>query len=172
MPLISVDVEADGPAPGLYSMVSFGAVLVKDMRETFFSTTAPISEDYKQATLDFLGITREEHEKYTNPFYAMHSFHDWIKEVSKGGKPIFIADNPAFDFAYINYYFHRFMGVNPFGYSGRRISDLYCGLKKHGYAKWKHLRKTKHTHDPVDDAMGNAQVINYMIDEMGLRMKK
>ena len=171
MPLISVDVESDGQAPGLYSMVSFGAVLVKDMNETFYGKTAPISENYNESTLKFLGITREEHETYDDPYGVMIEFDKWLNKISKSGRPIFISDNPAFDWQFINYYFWKYLGRNPFGYSARRISDLYCGLTKNAYAKWKYLRKTKHTHNPVDDAMGNAEVIHHMINNMGLYMR-
>ena len=36
--------------------------------------------------------------------------------------------------------------------------------------KFKHLRKTKHTHDPLDAATGNAEAMLHMIDEMGLKL--
>jgi hypothetical protein len=85
------------------------------------------------------------------------------------GRPVFIADNPAFDWQWINYYFHYFIGKNPFGYSARRIGDLYCGMKMNTSERWKQLRKTKHDHNPVNDAMGNAEVLLVM-KEMGLKM--
>ena len=46
------------------------------------------------------------------------------------GRNTGLADNFAFDWQFINYYFHRFLGRNPFGFSGRRIGDLYAGLVK------------------------------------------
>ena len=48
---------------------------------------------------------------------------------------------------------------NPFGHSGRRISDFYAGLtgKLNNTQAWKRLRVTPHTHNPVDDAMGNVE---------------
>ena len=48
---------------------------------------------------------------------------------------------------------------NPFGHSGRRISDFYAGLtgKLTNTQAWKRLRITPHTHNPVDDAMGNVE---------------
>ena len=67
------------------------------------------------------------------------------------------------------YYFHVFYGSNPFGWSSRRIGDLYCGMVKDTFAQWKHLRVTKHTHHPVDDARGNAEVLLKM-KEMGLKI--
>ena len=99
----------------------------------------------------------------------MLKFHDWIKANSKG-RPIFISDNPAFDWQWINYYFHYYLGENPFGYSARRIGDLYCGLVKDTHAKWKHLRRTTHDHNPVNDAKGNAEAILHMKNKMGLKI--
>ena len=35
---------------------------------------------------------------------------------------------------------------------------------------WKHLRSTKHTHNPVDDTKGNVEALLKMRD-MGLKFK-
>ena len=86
------------------------------------------------------------------------------------GHPVFISDNPAFDWQFINYYFHYYLRTNPFGYSARRIGDLYCGLTQDAQNKWKHLRKTDHDHNPVNDARGNAEAL-IEIQKMGLKIK-
>ena len=97
----------------------------------------------------------------------MPKFAKWIKENSID-KPILISDNNGYDAGWINLYFQEYNNsVNPFGWSSRRIGDLYCGMVKDAYSKWKHLRKTKHTHNPVDDAKGNAEALLAM-KEMGL----
>lgn len=170
MSYIVVDVEADGPLPGINSMVCFGAIIVEEsLSKTFYGQTRPISTVFNPEALAVSGFTRQEHIKFDPPQRVMEAFRDWIKDNSIG-TPIFITDNPAFDFAYINYYFHIFCGKNPFGYSGRRIGDLYCGLVKDTRAQWKKLRDTKHTHHPVDDAKGNAEVLLKM-KEMGLKIE-
>lgn len=33
----------------------------------------------------------------------------------------------AYDFQWINFYFCRYFGQNPFGHFGRRIADFYAG---------------------------------------------
>ncbi len=157
-----VDVEADGPVPGLYSMVSFGAVVVREgLRTTFYGKLRPDSELWIPESLAISGHSREECLTFDPPKEVMSNFESWITENSKG-RPIFISDNLAFDWMFIAYYFHKFIGKNPFGFSGRRIGDLYCGMQKDSFAKWKHLRKTAHTHHPVDDAVGNAEAIMEM----------
>ena len=91
-------------------------------------------------------------------------FDEWLKKVCEGIHPIFVSDNPAFDFPWINYHFHHIMNYNPFGWSARRIGDYYAGLcgnfrqKQH----WKKLRITKHDHNPVHDALGNAEAFLYI----------
>jgi hypothetical protein len=164
-----VDVESDGPVPGKYSMVSFGAVLVEpSLSRTFYGQTRPISEQFVPEALAVSGHSRQQHEAFEDPAAVMARFGDWLAANSQG-RPVFVSDNVAFDWQWINYYFHTFCGANPFGHSGRRIGDLYAGLVKDTFAAWMHLRKTSHTHHPVDDAKGNAEAILAM-KEMGLKI--
>lgn len=172
MSYISVDIESDDQSPATGSMVCFGAVLVKDMNKTFYGQTKPISENWNPEALTISGFSREEHEKFDDPKEVMERFAKWVEEVSDG-KPTFISDNPAFDWQWINYYFHEYLGRNPFGFSARRIGDLYCGMmlqaNKNSEWKWKY-RITKHTHHPVDDAKGNAEALHAM-KNLGLDIK-
>lgn len=159
MSFIVVDVEADGQVPGINSMVCFGAVVVDEkLDKKFYGQTKPISTVYDPDALAVSGFSRKEHEKFEDPGHVMPRFADWLHDTGNG-RPILISDNNGFDAAYINYYFHVFHGKNPFGWSSRRIGDLYCGVKGDLFAKWKGLRKTKHTHHPVDDALGNAEAL-------------
>jgi len=170
MSYFMVDIESDGPIPGDYSMVCFGAVLVDSkLDRTFYGAMKPISAQFVPEALAVSGFSREETLAFNEPKAVMAEFHDWIKANSKG-RPIFISDNNGFDWMFICWYFHHFLGENPFGFSSRRLGDLYCGLEKDTFAQWKHLRKTKHTHNPVDDAMGNAEVLLMMKKEMGLNI--
>lgn len=170
MSFFSVDVEADGPIPGPNSMVCFGAVKVDaELKTTFYGKTKPISDKWVPEALAISGFSRKQHETFEDPRSVMIRFSNWLNANSKG-RPILITDNPAFDFAWINWYFHNFTGANPFGFSARRIGDLYCGLVKDSRAQWKHLRKTIHDHNPVNDSLGNAEVILHMRDKMGLKI--
>lgn len=166
-----VDVEADGQIPGPYSMVCFGAVKVDNtLNNVFYGRTKPISDKFVPEALAVSGFSREEHLKFDDPKKVMSEFAEWVSKVSIG-QPIFITDNPAFDFAWMNWYLHTYHGSNPFGFSARRIGDIYAGLVRDTRAKWKHLRKTVHDHNPVNDAKGNAEVLLHMRDKMGLKIK-
>lgn len=72
---------------------------------------------------------------------------------------VFVSDNPAYDWQWINFYFWKHLGANPFGHSARRISDFYAGLRGDFWKtqQWKRLRVTPHDHNPVNDAMGNVE---------------
>jgi hypothetical protein len=84
---------------------------------------------------------------------------------------MFISDNNGFDWQFINWYFHHFTGTNPFGFSSTNLGSLYKGLVRDTSRNFKHLRKTRHTHHPVDDARGNAEALLAMKHEMGLKMR-
>ena len=173
MSLIVVDVETDGACPGLGSMVSFGAVLVADHSKTFYGETRPIVDTYNEEALAISKISREQHLLFDEPTEVMNKFAQWIDEVNISGRPVLISDNPAFDWQWINYYFHVYLGRNPFGHSAGRIGDLYCGMVKDAsknYEWKKKFRKVKHDHNPVNDALGNAQALVAMRD-MGLKIK-
>lgn len=170
MSYIVVDVESDGALLGTNSMVCFGAVVLdKDLNKTFYGQTAPISESYNEDALAISGFSREEHEKFGNPKDTMIAFSKWLKENSKN-KPVLLSDNNGYDASWINWYFLTYLGENPFGWSSRRIGDMFCGHYGEARYKWKKHRITSHTHNPVDDAKGNAEAMLYLI-EQGFKMK-
>jgi hypothetical protein len=166
-----VDVEADGPIPADYSMVCFGAVLFDDaLATTFHGRTRPIADRFVPEALAVSGYSREQHATFDDPKNVMAEFARWLERHSKG-RPVFVSDNVAFDWQWINFYFHHFLGQNPFGFSGRRIGDLYAGLLRDASKAndWKKFRVTAHTHDPVDDARGNAEALK-KFRELGLKI--
>jgi DNA polymerase III alpha subunit (gram-positive type) len=171
MSYIMVDIESDGPIPGDYSMICFGAVVVEPgLNRTFYGRLRPISEKFIPEALAVSGFTREQTMEFDDPTAVMTQFADWLREISKD-RLLFIADNNGFDWQFINWYFHHFTGKNPFGFSSTNLGSLYKGMVKDTFKTFKHLRKTRHTHHPVDDAIGNAEALLTMKDEMGLQIK-
>ena len=159
MSYFMVDVEADGPIPGEYSMVSLGVVIVDpQLDRTFYGQLSPISENWQPKALSVSGFGRDETLGFDQPEEVMKNLAQWIQSESLG-KPIFISDNNGFDWQFINYYFHRFVGANPFGFSSTNLGSLYKGVVRNLSRNFKHLRVTKHTHHPVDDARGNAEAL-------------
>ena len=171
MSYVIVDIESDGPIPAEFSMVCFGAVIFDErLDKTFYGKTRPISDRFIPEALAISGFTREQHLAFDEPKTVMETFAAWLQQTTKG-RPVFVSDNVAFDWQFINYYFHRFCGQNPFGFSGRRIGDLYAGLVKDASkaTEWKKYRVTAHTHHPVDDAKGNAEALR-KFKELGLKI--
>lgn len=166
-----VDVESDGPIPGDYSMVSFGAIIVElTLARTFYGCLKPISDKWIPSALKVSGFTRKETLQFEEPKIVMERFSDWIKKEAID-QPLFISDNNGFDWQFINWYFHHFTGNNPFGFSSSNLGSLYKGIVKDTRENFKHLRKTKHTHHPVEDAKGNAEALIYMKENMALKIK-
>lgn len=170
MPYVMVDIEADGPIPGDYSMICFGAVIVEPaLDRTFYGQLKPISDRFVPEALAVSGFTRDQTLAFEEPMEVMTRFREWLAANCKN-RAFFISDNNGFDWQFINWYFHHFLGANPFGYSSTNLGSLYKGLVKDTFVNFKHLRKTKHTHHPVDDARGNAEALLAM-KEMGLGIR-
>jgi len=162
MSYIVVDVEADWPCPWLYSMVSFWAVIVEDtLTRTFYGEVAPITDNFDPVALSISWFSREEHLQFNNSEDVMLKFFKWVERNSIWPN-VFASDNLAFDWQFINYYFHKYVGENPFWHSWIRVGDLYCWMEKTMKVKndWKKKYSfTKHTHNPVDDAKGVAECL-------------
>lgn len=160
MSLILVDVEATGISPATGVMTEFGAVEFKS-RATFHGILWDSEPDPENPAKPRLIEPATNYDE----FKVMGSFEYWIKKVSKD-RPIFVSDNPAYDFQWINFYFDKTLGRNPFGHSGRRIADFWAGLQNDFYntQKWKRYRVTPHDHNPVNDAMGNAEALQKLIE--------
>ena len=165
MLLIFVDVEATGISPATGLMTEFGAVVYdskgKHHKKTFHgkfyeAVPDPANPSKPMITGDKLNSERR----------VMHMFAEWLNEVSPG-RAVFVSDNPAYDFQWINFYFDKYYGSNPFGHSGRRISDFWAGLhNKWGETQsWKRLRVTVHDHNPVNDAMGNLEAFEKILEK-------
>lgn len=152
MALIFVDCGADGPCPGIGRLTEFGAV---EFRSKNF----------------FHGVLYKGTTWIADPKPVFEDFQKWLKQNSQS-RPIFVSDNPAFDWQWINYGFHKYIGKNPFGHSARRISDFYAGLVGdfNKTQNWKSLRVTPHDHNSVNDAMGNVEAMERLL--AGERPKK
>lgn len=158
--LIFCDVEASGPCPGKGLMTEFGAVHYPS-RQSFHGLLIPGAPSKGNSNLP----------KLTEPFNlektkeVFDAFGQWLSEMVGNERPIFVSDNPAFDWQWMNYYFHHYAMGNPFGHSARRISDFYAGLMGDfsNTMKWKQLRITPHDHNPVHDSLGNLEAFDRLL---------
>lgn len=159
--LLSVDVEASGPAPLHGDMISFAAVVIEEELSRTFSSglMRPECEHFHPAAYEAIGVTREQHLAAPNSIRdRVLAFADWLQGL-EDNRIIMVSDNPGFDFQWMNFELMNHYGHQLLGHSARRIGDVWSGLRKRPMetATWKRYRVTPHDHDPLNDAMGNAE---------------
>jgi DNA polymerase III epsilon subunit-like protein len=164
---ISVDIEADGPIPGDFSMSSLGAVVVGSPEQTFYRELRPISDRFDPAAASVSGLDRAKLvADGADPAATMRDFAAWLNSVSAGGRPVLVAFNATFDWMFVHWYFVHFVGRDPFGISGLDIKAYYMGAL--GKDSWADTTKRNlesrfrselpHSHNALDDALEQAEV--------------
>ncbi len=168
---ISVDVETAGPIPGEYSLLSIGACLVDDENKTFECQLQPVNYNADPKALEVTGLSLELLSKNgLPPEKAMLQFSDWITGLSNGESDfVFVGFNAAFDWSFINYYFHKYLGKNPFGFTALDIKSYYMGLVN---CDWKDTKSSKVAkkinpqrhgdHDALHDALYQAEIFRML----------
>jgi hypothetical protein len=165
-----LDVESDGPCPAIYNLISFGLVSVGDPTKVFLGEVAPVVPSSGIDEARAISATSfETQQTFEAPEKVFGAAISWLSELAGTKRPIIWSDNPAFDWQFWNYYCHKYVGENPAGFSARRIGDLDAGRrgKPLNTSAWKKHRKTAHTHNPVDDALGNVEALRWILEEMG-----
>lgn len=173
---ISVDVETAGPNPSQYSLLTIGACTIGDNQQTFYVELKPVN---KRMTRESFAIHRLSlkrlAEKGLSPGEAMASFENWVKNMIPAGEsPIFVSFNAPFDWMFVNDYFHRYLGHNPFGHAALDMKAFYMGLSG---VPWKetsmnhvisrYLGDRQLTHHALRDALDQAEIFVRFLDEAG-----
>ncbi len=158
---ILVDVEATGISPFSGVMTEFGAVEFKSRASFHGVIWRAIPDSENPAKPKIVEPYIDESITRQKEYKTMKSFKEWLDKICGNTRPVFVSDNNGYDSQWINYYFDKTLGVNPFGHSSRRISDFWAGTQKDfsNTQKWKKYRTTEHDHNPVNDAMGNAEAL-------------
>ena len=171
---VSVDVETAGPNPSQYSLLSIGACLVADPQRAFYVELQPVNDNAIPQALMVSGLSLEQLvERGLAPAEAMARFEAWLAaEVPPGQQPIFVAFNAPFDWMFVNDYFHRFLGHNPFGHTALDLKAFYMGLTgvqwpetamRHVAARY--LSGRQLTHHALRDAQDQAELFRKMLAE-------
>ena len=173
---VSVDIETDGPIPGLHSMLSLGAAAFgRDGRlmgcfSANLQTLPGMSQDVR--TMAWWATQPEAwaacREAPEPPELVMPRFVAWLKDLP--GRPLCVAYPAAFDFPFFQFYLKVFAGENPFGYGVIDIRSHAMGLLGCDYrdtrkerlpAGW--LEPLAHTHVALDDALEQGRLFCTML---------
>jgi hypothetical protein len=103
------------------------------------------------------------------PIDVMQEFRIWIGRISKETTPIFVGFNAPFDWSFITWYFHTYLGDNPFGFAGLDIKSYYMGMTRCAWADTRSSRiptqfkgTSLHTHHALNDAIEQAEMFERM----------
>jgi DNA polymerase III epsilon subunit-like protein len=162
---ISVDVEAAGPIPGEYSLLSIGACVVGDTDKNFYVELKPINFNFLPEAMAVAGFDLSELDRTgLDPREALSLFEEWLRSVTAiDQSPIFVGYPLAFDWMFVTYYFQRFLGRNPFGYYGLDIKSYNMGLTgsrwdRSGLDQAGQPFVLELTHNAREDAIAQAHV--------------
>ncbi len=172
---IACDVEADGPIPGPYSMISLGMVVMGQPELRFYTEIRPISDQFVPAALAISGLDRDRLiREAPSAEQAMTAAAQWIEGLKTRGRPVFLAGPAVWDGMYLHWYFIKFTGANPFGVTGSGIDlrSYWMGLKgctwyqtsKNQMKKALQLKDLTHSHHAVEDAAELATIFEAMLN--------
>ena len=177
---ISVDIEADGPVPGEYSMLAFGLCVASTFDgatfeardpaiDTFYRELRPASDQVDPNALSVSGLDRDQlRETGADPAEAMSEATTWVRRQSGSHQPVMVGYPLVFDWMFIHWYFVRYCGESPFGFSGGLdMKSIYQAKARVTIDQAgrndlpDELASTgPHTHNALDDAIEQAQIFN------------
>jgi hypothetical protein len=175
---VSTDVEADGPVPGPYSMLSFASaafLLDKTLVDTFSANldTLPGASAHP-STMEFWRKNPQAwaaaRENCQPPNKAMHAYVQWLKALP--GKPVFVGYPASYDFMFVYWYLIQFAGESPFSHSALDIktlamlllnSDYRAATKRNMPKHW--FEGPAHGHVALGDAIEQGLLFCNMLAE-------
>jgi ribonuclease T len=171
---ISVDIEAAGPISSQYALLSIGACTLTNPRRTFYAELVPDKDLADPVAMQVHGLDLQRLAKEgLPPEEALERFASWLAQVVPAGcSPVMVAFNAPFDWMFINDYFIRCLGTNPFGHSAVDIKAVYLGASGKSWAETSgsHLHKlydngSKLSHNALDDAISQAVIFEGILKE-------
>lgn len=182
---VSTDIEADGPIPGDYSMLSFGSVALTAKKKIVGSFSANLEtlpgagQDY--GTMKWWKSQPQAWEacrkNLEKPEVAMKRYLKWLNSLP--GSPVFVGYPAGFDFMFIYWYMMKFTKKCPFSFMALDIKTYAMAiLKKQKFksvtkstmpVEWFDTRKKSHV--AVEDAMDQGLLFCNML-ALNLKDKK
>jgi hypothetical protein len=138
-------------------------------KTTFYRELKPISADFDPAALKVSRLDRDSLSREgADPTGAMRDAAEWLHAHSSGARPVMVGYPAVFDWMFIHWYFVRFIGESPFGFSGALdIKTMYqqkarvtLDLAGRNDLPPKLAASQRHTHNALDDAVEQAEIFN------------
>ena len=182
---VSIDIEADGPVPGLHSMLSLGAAAFTSdgvLGDTFSVNLEQLheaSEDVR--TMRWWASQSAAWQACRTapeaPGQAMRRFHAWLeRQHAAVGLPVMVAFPAAYDAMWVQWYLHRFVGDDPFRRRAIDVKTLAMVATEAGYGATtksrlpKHWRPAaRHTHVALDDAVEQGELFMNIVRELNVQ---
>ena len=167
----SIDVETSGSVPGLYDLVSIGACVIGDLKggPKFYEEIVPHGGMWDPEAEAIHKLSQSQlRNNGVDPKIAIVTFNEWAVDVAgKDGSPVF-ASWGTFDWMWMGYYLEKFgkRYTYPFGPNSLELKSYYLGLTKN--TEWRMTAKGRmpkddlrgaHTHNALDDAIGQAEMV-------------
>jgi hypothetical protein len=178
---VSLDIEADGPCPGLFSMLSFGMAaftVEKELVATFERNLELLSgAQVDERTMTWWArpenavAYRKSRENLVSPYLAMADCRAWLADLRRFGRPIVCGAPSGFDFTFLYYYFQRELGESPIGFASLDLRSYAAAVMKRQYRQvgkrqyppdWIDA-DVPHTHVALDDAIEQGCILINMI---------
>jgi DNA polymerase III epsilon subunit-like protein len=159
-------------------MLSLGACMVAEPQQhSFYVELRPVNQKSVPSALAISGLSMEQLSVHgTPPREAMRLFAEWLDEQIPGEHPIFVAFNAPFDWMFVNDYFHRFLGRNPFGFAALDLKALYMGLTGASWSQTsmrsvaaRYAKSNPLRHHALQDAQDQAVLFQHLLAEMASR---
>jgi DNA polymerase III epsilon subunit-like protein len=128
-----IDIECSGPVPGLFDMVSLGAVVVSEdlaIGERFYVEIKPTAPNVDAGAMAVNGLDIEDlranGQHLTSALDALTAFV--ASHTMAGSTPVFVGHNAPFDWSFVNHAYHATSRANPFGYKALDTKALATGV--------------------------------------------
>lgn len=175
---VSVDVETAGPNPSQYSLLAIGACLVSNPQQAFYVELQPVDDNVEPEAMEIHHLDLAELKRRgLPPAEALTRLEDWLRtEIPSDQAPIFVGFNAPFDWMFVNDYFHRYLGRNPFGHAALDIKSFYMGLTgvrwdETGMRHWvpQYGQDQPLTHHAQRDAQDQAELFRQLLQQSAAR---
>jgi DNA polymerase III alpha subunit (gram-positive type) len=185
---ISLDIESDGPCPGVNSMLQIGAVFYDASGRVLLEYEANM-EELEGASPDPNTMAWWAEQEKANPGtwtsmmvnrvpaqVAIEGFQKAVERINKqtGGSPVVFAYPAGFDFTFLYYYLCRFFKKSCVGFGALDLKTLGMSLVKSNFrgatkrnfpSRW-FDPALKHTHNALEDARGQGYMMFRMLEDM------